>query len=129
MTSRGVPRNRRLVVVGDLPEPGQLRRAVAWAASHGWPVVAEPFGAHPRPDVVPHGPLVLTDDAWLDAHAPDRVVAVGRLTLSRPVARLLRRPGTVVEAVGAHAWIRSRPGVERVHAVDVVVGVDPRPVG
>jgi len=118
---------RTLVVVGDLPEPGQLERAVAWAASHGWPVVAEPFGPHPRPGVLPHGPLVLTDEAWLAEHAPDRVVTVGRVTLSRPVAGLLRRPGTAVEAVAAHAWIRSRPGVDRVHPMAVLDQPGPGP--
>jgi 2-succinyl-5-enolpyruvyl-6-hydroxy-3-cyclohexene-1-carboxylate synthase len=111
---------RTLVVVGDLPEPGQFERAVAWAAGHGFPVLAEPFGPHPRPDVLPHGPLVLTEPGWLDAHAPERVVTVGRLTLSRPVAGLLRRPGTRVEAVGAHAWVRSRPGVAAVHPMSLL---------
>ena len=119
--SRGVEHLARTVVlVGDLPEPDQLERAVRWAAQRGWPVVAEPFGTHPRADVLPHGPLVLGDPDWLDAHAPDRVVAVGRLTLSRPVAALLRRPGVRVEAVGAHAWIESRPDVHAVHPVSVL---------
>ncbi len=111
---------RTVVVVGDLPEPDQFDRAVHWAASRGWPVVAEPFGSHPRPGVLPHGPLVLSDPDWLDNHAPDRVIAVGRLTLSRPVAALLRRPGVRVEAVGAHGWIESRPDIQVVHPVAVL---------
>ena len=111
---------RTVVVVGDLPEPDQFDRAVRWATASGWPVLAEPFGTHPRGDVVPHGPLVLSDPRWLDQHAPERVIAVGRLTLSRPVAALLRRPGVRVEAVGAHAWIVSRPDVQDVHPVSVL---------
>jgi 2-succinyl-5-enolpyruvyl-6-hydroxy-3-cyclohexene-1-carboxylate synthase len=111
---------RTLVVVGDLPEPDQFERAVRWATSHGWPVLAEPFGPHPRQGVLPHGHLVLADPDWLDAHAPERVVTVGRLTLSRPVSALLRRPGTRVEAVGTHAWVRSRPSVAAVHPVAVL---------
>ena len=111
---------RTLVVVGDLPEPGQFQRAVRWATSHGWPVLAEPFGPHPRPGVLPHGHLVLADPGWLEAHAPERVVTVGRLTLSRPVSALLRRPGTRVEAVGTHAWVRSRPSVAAVHPATVL---------
>ena len=111
---------RTVVVVGDLPEPDQFDRAVRWATARGWPVLAEPFGTHPRGDVVPHGPLVLSDPRWLDQHAPERVIAVGRLTLSRPVAALLRRPGVRVEAVGAHAWIVSRPDVQVVHPVSVL---------
>ena len=111
---------RTLVVIGDLPEPDQFDRAVRWATARGWPVLAEPFGTHPRGDVVPRGPLVLSDPRWLDEHAPARVIAVGRLTLSRPVAALLRRPGVRVEAVGAHAWIVSRPDVHAVHPVSVL---------
>ena len=115
---------RTLVLVGDLPEPGQFEQAVRWAASRGWPVLAEPFGTHPRPGVLAHGPLVLSDPGWLDEHAPDRVIAVGRLTLSRPVAALLRRPGVRVEAVGVHGWIESRPDIHVVHPVSVL---DARP--
>ena len=113
-------RPRTLVLVGDLPEPEQFDKAVRWAGARGWPVVAEPFGTHPRPGVLPHGPLVLADPDWLDAHAPERVIAVGRLTLSRPVAALLRRPGVRVEAVGAHGWIESRPDIAAVHPVAVL---------
>ncbi|GAA2157456.1 2-succinyl-5-enolpyruvyl-6-hydroxy-3-cyclohexene-1-carboxylic-acid synthase [Pedococcus bigeumensis] len=111
---------RTLVVVGDLPEPDQFDRAVRWATARGWPVLAEPCGTHPRGAVVAHGPLVLSDPSWLDEHAPDRVIAVGRLTLSRPVAALLRRPGVRVEAVGTHAWIVSRPEVQAVHPTSVL---------
>ena len=61
---------------------------------------AEPFGtAALRADAVPHGPLLLTATDWLDAHAPERVVVVGRPTLSRAVGGLLRRPGLRVEVV------------------------------
>ncbi|NNM47563.1 2-succinyl-5-enolpyruvyl-6-hydroxy-3-cyclohexene-1-carboxylic-acid synthase [Knoellia sp. DB2414S] len=115
---------RTLVVVGDLPEPGQFEQAVAWASAHGWPAVAEPFGDHPRPGVIPGGPLVLSDPGWLDAHAPDRVVTVGRLTLSRPVSALLRRPGVIVEAVAAHQWIVNRPKEIRTHPASLL---DQRP--
>jgi 2-succinyl-5-enolpyruvyl-6-hydroxy-3-cyclohexene-1-carboxylate synthase len=111
---------RTLVVIGDLPEPDQFDRAVRWATARGWPVLAEPFGTHPRPVVLPHGPVVLSDPSWLAEHAPERVIAVGRLTLSRPVAALLRRPGVRVEAVGAHAWIASRPDVHAVHPTSVL---------
>jgi 2-succinyl-5-enolpyruvyl-6-hydroxy-3-cyclohexene-1-carboxylate synthase len=106
---------RTLVVIGDLPDARDFGRALRWARSHGWPVVAEPFGTHPREGVVPHGPLLLTAPGWVDAHAPERVITVGRVTLSRPVAALLRRPATTVEAVRTHRWIESVPGVARTH--------------
>lgn len=51
------------------------------------------------PAALPHGPLLLTDPQWLDAHAPDRVLVAGRVTLSRPVMSLLRRPGLRVDAL------------------------------
>ena len=91
---------RTLVVVGDTRDLALGERAAAWAAERGHPLVAEPFGsAAVRAEAVPHGPLLLTATDWLDAHAPDRVVVVGRPTLSRAVGALLRRPGLVVEVV------------------------------
>ena len=91
---------RTLVVVGDTRDPALGERAAAWAAERGHPLVAEPFGsAVVRAEAVPHGPLLLTATDWLDAHAPDRVVVVGRPTLSRAVGALLRRPGLRVEVV------------------------------
>ena len=53
-------------------------------------MVAEPFGPHPRDGVVPGGPLVLGAADWLDAHHPERVITVGRLTLSQSARRALR---------------------------------------
>jgi 2-succinyl-5-enolpyruvyl-6-hydroxy-3-cyclohexene-1-carboxylate synthase len=91
---------RTLVVVGETRDPALGERAVAWASERGHPVVAEPFGtAAVRAEAVPHGPLLLTATDWLDAHVPDRVVVVGRPTLSRAVGALLRRPGLRVEVV------------------------------
>ena len=63
---------------------------------------------------------MLSDAEWLDRNAPERVIAVGRLTLSRPVAALLRRPGVRVEAIAAHAWIESRPDIHAVHPTSVL---------
>ena len=111
---------RTLVVVGDLPTPDLRDHAVAWAAAHGWPVISEPFGRHTR-DVVPHGTMLLSADAWLDEHAPDRVVTVGRTTLSRSVAALLRRPGLRVETVSATtAWTDPSGVVVAVHPLAVL---------
>lgn len=85
--------DRTLVVIGDLPEPGQARRVAAWAGELGWPVVAEPFGEQPLgPTVVPHGPLLL-DTGWAARHDPEHIVVAGRVTLARPVRRALTSPG------------------------------------
>jgi 2-succinyl-5-enolpyruvyl-6-hydroxy-3-cyclohexene-1-carboxylate synthase len=114
------PVPRTLVVVGDLPEPGQAEAAVRWARESGWPVVAEPFGAGTS-GVVPHGPLLLGVESWLDQHLPERVVTVGRPTLARPVARLLRRDGVRVEAVAASPdWTDPGHVVTAVHDLGVL---------
>lgn len=87
-------------LAGDLAAGGELsRRALALAADRGWPVVAEPFGIGDRPGVMPHGPLVLSDPDLLERAAPRRILLVGRVTLSRATAALLRTTGVRVEAV------------------------------
>jgi 2-succinyl-5-enolpyruvyl-6-hydroxy-3-cyclohexene-1-carboxylate synthase len=116
---------RTLVVLGDLPRPAQSDVAVQWAARRGWPVVAEPFGdpvrRGPGSRVVPHGSLLLTCSEWLDAHQPERVVTVGRVTLSRAVAALLRRPGVRVENVTPiPQWADPSAVVAEVHPWSVV---------
>lgn len=105
-----------LVVLGDLARaPISSSEVVAFAQGQGYPVVAEPFGDHPRADVVPHGPLLLTDVDWLSDHLPERVLVVGRITLSRAVASLLRNPAVRVEAFSTtSSW--NDPG-HVVHAV------------
>uniref|UniRef100_UPI0008388461 hypothetical protein n=1 Tax=Piscicoccus intestinalis TaxID=746033 RepID=UPI0008388461 len=112
---------RTLVVLGDLGDlggpadlgdpdalggPGSHSEAVVRAARRReWPVIAEPFGTGSRDGVVPHGPLLLDVPGALDptrgagALLPERILLVGRLTLSRATARLLRTPGVRVEAV------------------------------
>jgi 2-succinyl-5-enolpyruvyl-6-hydroxy-3-cyclohexene-1-carboxylate synthase len=111
---------RTVVVVGDLPEPGLAERAITWARESGWPVVAEPFGACAE-GVVPHGPLLLGVEPWLADHLPERVVTVGRITLARPVARLLRREGVRVEAVAASPeWVDPGHVVSAVHGLGVL---------
>ena len=93
------PTPRTLVVVGDLPRPEMAGEAVELARAAGWPVVAEPFGRFDRAAVLPHGPLLLGARDWLEAHLPERVLVVGRVTLARSVAALLRHPGVRVEVV------------------------------
>jgi 2-succinyl-5-enolpyruvyl-6-hydroxy-3-cyclohexene-1-carboxylate synthase len=90
---------RTLVVVGDAP-PALGRAAAELAAAQGWPVVAEPSsGAWPAS--VRAGALLLGVPGWLAQHRPERVLAVGRPTLSRPVSALLAHPAVRVETVSA----------------------------
>ena len=70
---------------------------------------------------VPHGPLLLSVEAWLEDHLPERVITVGRITLARPVARLLRREGVRVETVtAAPEWVDPGHTVSAVHPLGVL---------
>ncbi|WP_122262846.1 2-succinyl-5-enolpyruvyl-6-hydroxy-3-cyclohexene-1-carboxylic-acid synthase [Ornithinimicrobium cerasi] len=103
------PGERTVVLLGDLGDHDLSRRALGWAAEAGWPVLAEPFGVLPGgATVVPHGVVVAGRLAAgadnLAGLAPDRVLAVGRLTLFRELGALSRRPGVRVEHVSATPW-------------------------
>lgn len=110
------PVPRTLVLLGDLPNPAAAAELAELADAAGWPLVAEPFGRYHRGRSMPHGSLILQAQEWLDQNRPERVLVGGRLTLSRPVQRLLAHPDTTVEAVTTlTSW--SDPGhvVRRVH--------------
>jgi 2-succinyl-5-enolpyruvyl-6-hydroxy-3-cyclohexene-1-carboxylate synthase len=87
-------------VAGDAP-PAVGRAAAAVADQRGWPVLAEPSsGAWGAAGAVRSPALLLGATDWLAGHRPDRVVVVGRPTLSRPVAALLADPAVSVETYG-----------------------------
>jgi len=95
---------RTLVLVGDVPVPTAGRMdagalAADLAAAHGWPLVAEPSSAGAWGTSLPSGALLLGCESWLARNRPDRVLVVGRVTLTRASARLLRDPGVVVDLV------------------------------
>jgi 2-succinyl-5-enolpyruvyl-6-hydroxy-3-cyclohexene-1-carboxylate synthase len=91
---------RTVVVLGDC-RAELAQAALHLAAVRGFPVVAEPSAsAGADGPVVPAAELLLGAPGWLDAHAPARVLVVGRPTLSRVVARLV---GVAqADVVGAH---------------------------
>ncbi|TKJ16532.1 2-succinyl-5-enolpyruvyl-6-hydroxy-3-cyclohexene-1-carboxylic-acid synthase [Blastococcus sp. CCUG 61487] len=91
-------RQRTLVVAGD----GDLlagRVAAEQADASGWPVIAEPSSGAWSADGVRAGALLLGAPEWLAERRPERVVVVGRPTLSRPIAALLADPRVEVETV------------------------------
>ena len=93
--------SRTLLVVGDAP-PALGRAAAALADACHWPVIAEPSsGAWGAEGALRGGALLLGVPDWLGAHRPDRVLVVGRPTLSRPVSALLGDPDVQVETVAA----------------------------
>lgn len=112
---------RTLIVLGDLPDPAMASEVSDLARASGWPVIAEPFGARDASLLVPHGPLLLTAGQWLSRHLPDRVLVVGRITLSRPVGDLLRNPSVRVEVVAAQSnWPDPSHVASVVHPFEVV---------
>jgi 2-succinyl-5-enolpyruvyl-6-hydroxy-3-cyclohexene-1-carboxylate synthase len=95
---QGAFRRRTLVIAGDASPPAG-RVAAAEAEACGWPVIAEPSSGAWSSEAVRGGALLLGVPEWLDGHRPDRVVVVGRPTLSRPVSALLADPRIEVETV------------------------------
>jgi 2-succinyl-5-enolpyruvyl-6-hydroxy-3-cyclohexene-1-carboxylate synthase len=145
------PVPRTLMVLGDLPDPAMALDVAALARASGWPLIAEPFGAREgsthddsaQDDSVqddsaqdqtsvdrtvlagraplPHGPLLLMTGQWLQSHLPDRVLVVGRITLSRPVGVLLRNPLVSVEIVTAQPdWPDPSHFASAVHPFEAV---------
>ena len=90
---------RSLVVLGDMPTPDDARRVLDWAAEHRLPVLAEPFGPHPRPGAVRHGVLVAGVASFVDGHLPEAVVVAGRPTLSRAFSALIRQSAAELAVV------------------------------
>jgi 2-succinyl-5-enolpyruvyl-6-hydroxy-3-cyclohexene-1-carboxylate synthase len=105
MSSRTtVWRQRTLVVAGD-GAPFWGRIAGENAGWNGWPVIAEPSSGAWTEESLRAGALLLGSRDWLTRNRPDRVVVVGRPTLSRPVSALLADPDVEVETVAvAPRW-------------------------
>lgn len=101
---RGVP-VRGLVVIGDHADPDDIELVDDLADTLGWPVIAEPSGnAAACSTVLSHGPLLLADAAFADAHVPDLVITVGRVGLSRAVLRTVARAGRHLAVDARPAW-------------------------
>jgi 2-succinyl-5-enolpyruvyl-6-hydroxy-3-cyclohexene-1-carboxylate synthase len=96
-TSRGSDWQQRTLVVAGDGAPFRDRIAADNVGAIGWPVIAEPSSGAWSPASLRGGALLLGVPAWLDVHRPDRVVVVGRPTLSRPVSALLADPRIEVE--------------------------------
>ncbi len=110
---------RTVVVLGD---GGHAAEALALASRCRFPVVAEPSSGAAGPMVIGAAEMLLGVPGWLEAHLPERVLVVGRPTLSRAVGRLLASaPCDVVAEHGSwsdagHVASRVLPAVPRVEA-------------
>lgn len=105
-----------VLVAGDLP-PATGRAVAELAAAAGVPLLAEPSSnARRGPAALATYRLLLA--SWL-AEEVERVVVVGKPTLSRPVTRLLSRDDVELVVVSAHAdW--PDPGRTASRVVDAV---------
>ncbi|SCX46574.1 2-succinyl-5-enolpyruvyl-6-hydroxy-3-cyclohexene-1-carboxylate synthase [Klenkia marina] len=118
-STRGPVRARRtLVVAGDAPVALGRSTSVI-AEQRGWPVLGEPSsGTWGGAGSVRGAALLLGAGTWAAEHRPDRVVVVGRPTLSRPVSALLAHPDVVVDTVTPHpGWPDAGRGTQRVAGV------------
>ena len=121
---------RTVVVVGDGPATAALEVS-AVAGRSAWPLIAEPSsGVWGHSGGLRAGALLLGAGDWLAAHRPDRVVVVGRPTLSRPVTALVADPSVRVETVvasprWADAGRASGRVVRRIHDVSPSTDHDP----
>lgn len=118
---------RTLVILGDGPSD-LLDAAAEWARAWGFPVIGEPFGRWGRGRLA-HGVRVAAEVAGRAELCPERVVVVGRLTLSRSMAGLLRLPEVEVCAVTPdHRWADPGHVVHEVHP-PTVLAARPDPTG
>lgn len=89
-----------LVLAGDGAGP----QADEVGLRGGWPVLAEPSsGAWGRAAAIPSAPFVAAATRFVSRHPVERLVVLGRPTLSRSVLRLLTEPRPeVVVVTGRH---------------------------
>ncbi len=115
---------RGVVVVGDVLDVESSDAAVALAESCGWPLFSEPSGnARSGDTALAHGPLLLADAVFREAHRPEIVVCVGMPGLSRPVLAMIRDAPMVVVADERDAVRRPDP----TRGATVFVSVVPEP--
>jgi 2-succinyl-5-enolpyruvyl-6-hydroxy-3-cyclohexene-1-carboxylate synthase len=103
-----------LVVLGDAP--GYLADS-AWrlADQLRLPVIAEPQSRRGGAGIR-CGPLIAGSEKWLARNVPQRILAVGRPTLSRPIARLIQNAVAPVDVVtSGPRWSDAAHAARRVY--------------
>ena len=114
---------RTLVVIGS-SSPGLVLGASSLAVQRGWPMICEPVTGLVRGG----GTTVLEATGWLQEHRPERVLVVGRPTLSRAVQSLLRQPGVAVDIVSdGPGWADPALRATTVQPASLLTGVPPDP--
>lgn len=91
--------SRGLVIVGDLDDPDDAAAAIELSEACGWPLHSEPSGnARSGTYTLAHLGLLAGDPQFLVAHAPEIVVTVGKVGLSRGVLAAVRAAGIHLHA-------------------------------
>ncbi len=105
---------RTLVIVGDVA-PSVARQALLLAETRGWPVLSEPSGnARSGPNAITTADLLLVEPIPVDLR-PDRILVVGRPTLTRAVRGLLERSNVDLVAP-RQGWVDPARSARRVLA-------------
>jgi 2-succinyl-5-enolpyruvyl-6-hydroxy-3-cyclohexene-1-carboxylate synthase len=91
-----IDRPRGAIVCGPGTPPVAVEPVAALGAATGWPILAEPTsglrcGAHDRSHVIAHYDVLLRDEAWAGAHAPEIVLRIGDTPTSKPLRAWLAR--------------------------------------
>jgi len=112
---------RGLVVAGRLDTPAEADAVERLANALGWPLVPDLTSRlrfRERTAHVPHGDLVLTSDAFREAHRPDAVLHVGGRFVSKRLRLFLRESDPPVRAVVRPAPSRVDPDHRATHHVE-----------
>ena len=88
------PKKKGLVIVGHDRAGIDKESIAAFAATLGWPIIAEDPLSFPTS--MAHAALTLSDPEVRAAMMPDQVVVIGRPTLSRSISALISECGDVV---------------------------------
>ncbi len=88
------PKARGIVIVGHDRAGIDAEAIASYASAIGWPLIAEdPLSF---PSCILHAPLFLTDSELRASLAPEQLIVIGRVTLSRSVTALIKECSDVV---------------------------------
>lgn len=113
---------RGVVVIGQHRDPDFTEMADEFASAMGWPIIAEPSGNAAASDTaISHGPLLLADAVFADAHIPDLVLTIGTIGLHRSVLGMIKR-------AKLHIAVDGRPDFsDPTRSADIILAAVPMP--
>lgn len=97
---------RGIVVVGSVR--ADLRPLLDMADDAAWPVLAEPASNYRVPGTIASYDALLRSERFVASHRPDVVVRIGKLSLGRPLTRLLKETRQVAIGPPAASWDEHR---------------------